>query len=73
MSGDDPSAADDLTLDKDSIAPTDSPAGRRTVACPRCETPIALIVSYGPTTHEATPCGCRVPGSILEEFGIGAE
>ncbi|WP_243637900.1 hypothetical protein [Natrarchaeobius oligotrophus] len=37
--------------------------------CPRCGTPIAIVSSTGPTTHVATPCGCRVPGDVLEHDG----
>lgn len=67
------SADDDLTLDGDSIAADTSPTGRQPVRCPRCDAPIALVVSYGPTTHEASPCGCRVPGDILERSGSDSE
>ncbi len=55
-----PAATEALTVDADSIAASSAPAGRESVPCPRCDTPIALLVSYGPTTHEARPCGCRV-------------
>ncbi|MGQ3414291.1 hypothetical protein ACT4ML_18845 [Natrinema sp. LN54] len=74
MSDDAESSADDeLTLDGDSIAANTSQTGRQPVRCPRCDVPIALVVSYGPTTHEASPCGCRVPGDILERSGDGSE
>ncbi|RQG91818.1 hypothetical protein [Natrarchaeobius chitinivorans] len=47
-----------------SIEPEDEPDDSVT-RCPRCETPIAIVSSVGPTTHVATPCGCRVPGDVL--------
>ena len=58
--------ASDPWLDAGSIARTPSPAGRQPVHCPRCDEPIALVVSYGPLTHEASPCGCRVSRDVLE-------
>lgn len=66
MSDDERAAADDLTVEADSIAASSSPRGREPVRCPHCDTPIALLVSYGPTTHEASPCGCRVSKGLLE-------
>ncbi|SEP72925.1 hypothetical protein [Natrinema salaciae] len=71
--GDEPSAADELTLEADSIASNRSAIRRRPVQCPRCETPVALVVSYGPTTHEASPCGCPVSGGVLEGLESGSE
>jgi hypothetical protein len=69
MSGDDePSPGDELTLDADSIAPGNSARRRQPVPCPRCDTPIAVVVSYGPATHRATPCGCPVSESLLEKI-----
>lgn len=74
MSDDPESSADDeLSIDADSIAPTNSPAGRQSVPCPRCDTPIALVVSYGPLTHKASPCGCRVSRRVLEVSRTDAE
>lgn len=67
------SDADEQRADNLAIASNSSPAGQLAVTCPRCETPIARVVSYGPTTHEATPCGCRVPGHVLEETGTDGE
>lgn len=65
---DEPTPADDLT-----VAPNGPPARQSAVPCPHCETPIALVVSYGPMTHEATPCGCQVSGHILEKTRTDAE
>ena len=44
--------------------PTAVPSGAP--ICPRCGTPIAAVTSVGPTDHVATPCGCAVPGDVLE-------
>lgn len=66
MSDDEPEGPGDLTVDADSIAASNSPAGGEPTRCPRCDTPIALIVSYGPITHTATPCGCPVSADLLE-------
>ncbi|MDS0473632.1 hypothetical protein [Natrinema sp. 1APR25-10V2] len=68
-----PAATEALTVDADSIAASSAPAGRGSVPCPRCDTPIALLVSYGPTTHEASPCGCRVSRGLLEGKGDRSE
>ncbi|WP_254763038.1 hypothetical protein [Natrinema marinum] len=69
----DSAATDDLTVDADSVAASVAPRGRRSVPCPHCDTPIALVVSYGPTTHEASPCGCRVSTGVLEGTGDRSE
>ncbi|WP_226006790.1 hypothetical protein [Natrinema salinisoli] len=74
MSADDePSPDDELTMDADSIAADNSSRRRQPVPCPRCDTPVAVVVSYGPTTHRATPCGCPVSGSLLEKTGPGSD
>ncbi|MDF9746946.1 hypothetical protein [Natrinema salsiterrestre] len=74
MSSDDESPlADELTMDADSIAPSNSSRRRQPVPCPRCDTPVAVVVSYGPTTHRATPCGCPVSGSLLEKTGPSSD
>ena len=68
-----PSDANTLTLERGSVAANGASTGRRPDPCPHCDTPIALVVSYGPGTHEATPCGCWVSGSLLEGRGTDAE
>ncbi|WP_263017745.1 hypothetical protein [Natronobiforma cellulositropha] len=30
--------------------------------CPLCGDPVTVVTSTGPSTHVASPCGCRVPG-----------
>ncbi|MDF9745952.1 hypothetical protein [Natrinema salsiterrestre] len=56
----------DPSADPSSTAARNSPAGRDPPRCPRCDTPIGLVVSYGPITHEASPCGCPVSAAVLE-------
>ena len=68
-----PPADETLTLEVGSVAARHFQTGRQPVPCPRCDTPIALVVSYGPATHEATPCGCWVSGSLLEGRGTDVE
>ncbi|MBZ6494853.1 hypothetical protein [Natrinema longum] len=62
---DESSGLGDLTVDADSIAASNSPAGREPLRCPHCDTLIGLIVSYGPLTHKATPCGCPVSAEFI--------
>ncbi|MDF9747445.1 hypothetical protein [Natrinema salsiterrestre] len=63
---DESSGLGDLTVDADSIPASNSPGGEEPLRCPHCDSPIALVVSYGPITHKATPCGCPVPADLLE-------
>ncbi|SEQ83750.1 hypothetical protein [Natrinema salaciae] len=63
---DESSTGDELTLDADSIDGNASATRRQPVPCPRRDAPVALVVSDGPAVHEASPCGCLVPGSLLE-------
>jgi hypothetical protein len=70
---DDSSGVGDLTVDADSIAASNSPAGREPLRCPHCDTPVGLIVSYGPLTHKATPCGCPVSAELVEGRGTDAD
>jgi hypothetical protein len=66
------SGVEDLPVDADSIAASNFPAGREPLRCPHCDTPIGLIVSYGPLTHKATPCGCPVSADLFEGPGTGS-
>ncbi|MDF9745720.1 hypothetical protein [Natrinema salsiterrestre] len=70
---DDSSGLDELTVDTDSIAASNSPAGREPLRCLRCDTSVGLIVSYGPLTHKATPCGCPVSAALFEGRGTDAD
>ncbi|ELY53621.1 hypothetical protein C493_13933 [Natronolimnohabitans innermongolicus JCM 12255] len=53
----------------DSVARADDTAGRPSIPCPRCGTPVALVRCRGPTTCRAAPCGCRVPTGALDRNG----
>ncbi|WP_226007329.1 hypothetical protein [Natrinema salinisoli] len=68
---DEPEETGDLSADASSTPARNSPAGRVPPRCPRCDTPIALVVSYGPITHEAAPCGCPVSAAVLEGIEDG--
>lgn len=52
----------------ESTDPTDGDGdgGDSKPRCPRCGTPVLVVTGLGPTEHVATPCGCRVPGDLLE-------
>ncbi|SER21485.1 hypothetical protein [Natrinema salaciae] len=63
---DEPEGLGEIVVDADVIPASNSPGGREPLRCPRCDTAIALVVSYGPLTHKATPCGCPVPADLLE-------
>ncbi|WP_161493133.1 hypothetical protein [Natrarchaeobaculum aegyptiacum] len=34
--------------------------------CPTCGTPIEALGTADPDQHVAVPCGCPVPGDVLE-------